>query len=98
MPITIRRLSARLRHVPDPKFVVIGEIHVIGGDKREFLLSAAKTESGVNFARFVWCGRPVNQFETCVPGQLKRSFSKRTKYRKQRAIIMSHSWTPNTSS
>src|SRR5260221_13037914 len=31
----------------------------------------------------------VNKFETCVPAQLKRSFTKRTAYRKQRAIIMS---------
>src|SRR5262249_21891960 len=98
MPIMIRRLSARLRHVTDPKFVVIGEVHLIGGEKCEFLPSAAKRASGVNSARFVWRGRPVNQFETCVPGQLKRLFSKRTTYRKQRAVIMSHSWTPNTSS
>jgi hypothetical protein len=36
-------------------------------------------------------------FQTCVPAQLKRTFSKRTRYRKQRAIIMSQSSTPSTS-
>ena len=43
----------------------------------------------VNSAGFAWCGRPVNQFETGVAAQLKRSFTKRTAYRKQRAIIAS---------
>jgi len=50
--------------------------------------------------QFHWLGlvRALNQFETGVPPQLKRSFAKRTAYREQRAIITSHSSTPNTRS
>src|SRR6516165_2805277 len=102
----IRRRSTRPQHDTVPMFVVIGnpsyepcnDLHLIGRAECEFCCSATKTAPAVNSAGFAWCGRPVNQFETCMPAQLERTFTKRTAYRKQRAIIMSHSTTPNTSS
>src|SRR5215470_15601681 len=94
MPMMTRRRSTRLRQVTDPKFVVIGrpdfDLHQIGARN---VNSAARLRKGRAGCQFRWL-----RIETRVPTQLKRWFTKRTAYRKQRAIIMSHSSTPNISS
>src|SRR5262249_59008336 len=95
MPMMTRRRSTRLRHVTDPKFVVIGrpsfDLHRIGREKCEILL--LELRKGRAGCQFRWL-----RIETCVSAQLKRWFTKRTANRKQRAIIMSHSSIPNISS
>src|SRR5262249_37925080 len=82
--------TARLRHsssLGDPSF----DLHQIGREKCEILL--LELRKGRAGCQFRWL-----RIETCVSAQLKRWFAKRTANRKQRAIIMSHSSTPNISS
>src|SRR5262249_46157944 len=88
----ITRSTSRIQcssSLGNPSYEPCNDLHLIGRAECEFCCSATKMAPAVNSAGFAWCGRPVNQFETCMPVQLKSTFTKRTAYRKQRAIIMS---------
>src|SRR5262249_8319718 len=95
MPMMTRRRSTRLRHVTEPQMRRHWETRALTfiGSVARNGNSAARLRKGRAGRQFHWL-----RTETGVPTQLKRWFTKRTAYRKQRAIIMSHSSTPNISS